>query len=102
MKCKNDISVAYWNNGQTQILGTYGIAREFKEKINGYYAREICDGDIECSIYAGSSYDDGCGSYPELEISFRCNRCGKSYFPHIAVEDIQNLVEIHLEELTCK
>jgi len=95
MKCKNEVLVVYWKNKKVQVLGIYGIASKFKGKINGYYTREICDGNIDFKIHQPYYLED----LGEIQTDFRCDRCGKKYFENIEVKDIVKLVENHMEDL---
>ena len=93
MKCYNQIVVAYFNNGKSQIYGSYPLLKnELGRKINGRIVSETCSGIVECKI-SPHEYDDfGRGSDFEVEVEFRCNRCGILHELPYTIEDIQTIV----------
>ena len=48
---------------------------------------EICDGNIQATLKLYEEPDWGC-SYPALEISYKCDKCGNQAFPELPGETL--------------
>lgn len=71
MQCQNKITIAYFNNGKSQVMGSTDTVRK-SLSINGNYTDEVCNGKIVIEVTAANNY-----SYdPELYVEWRCSKCG--------------------------
>lgn len=61
-------------------------------KRNGQGFWKICDGDIEINVGVGYIPYFG-GSDAELEVEFRCNKCGNSHYPDRNLPQSYNINE---------
>jgi hypothetical protein len=72
MKCKNMITIAHWNNGKSQIMGSTEFVKK-SPSINGYYTDEVCNGKPKISVWVQDEapfYTSG------LRVEWRCSNCG--------------------------
>lgn len=76
MKCKNIITIARYNNGKNQVMGSAETVKDrLSPSINGHYATEKCDGKIVPDIFISDSEFGGA----EISIIITCSKCGKIY-----------------------
>ena len=62
---------------------------------------EVCDGKIHAQLELGIDGGCSCCGYPELEIAYKCDKCGFSSYPELpnTLGELQELLNEKINEM---